>query len=182
MAKVSFRMVSASRKSVFGVPTTTARKNHRSGDTEGQLSTKPSRCSVRKGTPTARSLPPYVADSPPYVKRRRRHDQMSSVRPLISTTGVPTILSSLGVVSLWRFPSWSAYSSGSSMRSNARRRICNRCSLVQNGPTCHQISKTTTAAPKMIAAARPDVMRRGSELVGHGSRLPTVVRRSRGGR
>ena len=59
MAKVSFRMASASRESVFGVQTSTARKNHRSGHTEGQLTTMPSRCSVRKGTvPAHRRVEP----------------------------------------------------------------------------------------------------------------------------
>src|SRR6476660_3069140 len=53
MPKVSFRMASASRKSVFGVQTSTARKNHRSGHTEGRLTTTPSRCSThhRRVTP-----------------------------------------------------------------------------------------------------------------------------------
>jgi hypothetical protein len=35
MPKVSFRMASASRESVFGVQTNTARKIHRSDHTEG---------------------------------------------------------------------------------------------------------------------------------------------------
>src|SRR5437588_5367501 len=39
MPKVSFRMASASRESVFGVQTSTARKNNRSGHTEGWLTT-----------------------------------------------------------------------------------------------------------------------------------------------
>jgi len=37
MPKVSFRMASASRESVFGVQTNTARKIHRSDHTEGRL-------------------------------------------------------------------------------------------------------------------------------------------------
>src|SRR5215217_2456577 len=50
MPKVSFRMASASRESVFGVQTNTARKIHRSDHTEGRLTTAPSGCCVRKGT------------------------------------------------------------------------------------------------------------------------------------
>src|SRR5882757_6493136 len=50
MPKVSFRMASASRESVFGVQTSTARKIHRSDHTEGRLTTTPSGCCVRKGT------------------------------------------------------------------------------------------------------------------------------------
>jgi hypothetical protein len=42
MPKVNFRMASASRESVLGVQTSTARKNHRSGHTEGRLTTTPS--------------------------------------------------------------------------------------------------------------------------------------------
>jgi hypothetical protein len=53
MPKVSFRMASASRESVFGVQTNTARKIHRSDHTEDRLTTAPSGCCVRKGTPTA---------------------------------------------------------------------------------------------------------------------------------
>src|SRR5215207_5113514 len=50
MPKVSFRMASASRESVFGVQTNTARKIHRSDHTEDRLTTAPSGCCVRKGT------------------------------------------------------------------------------------------------------------------------------------
>src|ERR671920_1497854 len=57
MPKVSFRMASASRESVFGVQTSTARKNHRSGHTEGRLTTTPSGCCVRKGPPYAHPTP-----------------------------------------------------------------------------------------------------------------------------
>jgi hypothetical protein len=49
MPKVSFRMASACRESVFGVQTNTARKIHRSDHTEDRL-TAPSGCCVRKGT------------------------------------------------------------------------------------------------------------------------------------
>jgi hypothetical protein len=49
MPKVSFRMASASRESVFGVQTNMARKIHRSNDAEGRLTTAPSGCCVRKG-------------------------------------------------------------------------------------------------------------------------------------
>src|SRR4029450_6896115 len=49
MPKVSFRMASVSRESVFGVQTNTARKTHRSDHTEGRLTTAPSGCCVRKG-------------------------------------------------------------------------------------------------------------------------------------
>src|SRR4051794_21565372 len=55
MPKVSFRMASASRESVFGVQTNTARKIHRSDHTEGRLTTAQSRCCVRKGTPCGHS-------------------------------------------------------------------------------------------------------------------------------
>src|SRR5436190_21969413 len=37
MPKVSFRMASVSRESVFGVQTSTARKNRRSGHTDGRF-------------------------------------------------------------------------------------------------------------------------------------------------
>jgi hypothetical protein len=50
MPKVSFRMASASRESVFGVQTNTARKIHPSDHTEGRLTTAPSGCCERKGT------------------------------------------------------------------------------------------------------------------------------------
>src|SRR3954452_3500261 len=43
-------MASASRESVFGVQTNTARKIHRSDHTEGRLTTAPSGCCIRKGT------------------------------------------------------------------------------------------------------------------------------------
>src|SRR3979409_1123127 len=56
MPKVSFRMASASRESVFGVQTNTARKIHRSDHTEGRLTTAPSGCCVRKGTVTDNQL------------------------------------------------------------------------------------------------------------------------------
>ena len=55
MAKVSFRIALASRESVFDVQTSTTRKNHRSGHSEGRLTTTPSGCCVRKGTPCGRS-------------------------------------------------------------------------------------------------------------------------------
>ncbi|MCA1696991.1 MAG: hypothetical protein LC749_20985, partial [Actinobacteria bacterium] len=55
MPKVSFRMASASRESVFGVQTNTARKIHRSDHTEDRLTTAPSGCRVRKGTITGTS-------------------------------------------------------------------------------------------------------------------------------
>jgi hypothetical protein len=56
MPKVSFRMASASRESVFGVQTNTARKIHRSDHTEGRLTTAPSGCRVRKGASCERSM------------------------------------------------------------------------------------------------------------------------------
>src|ERR671920_2627004 len=76
MAKVSFRMASASRESVFGVQTNTARKIHRSDHTEGRLTTAPSGCCVRKGT---------VADTPPRygaLSRRCRHRVSRKTRPV----------------------------------------------------------------------------------------------------
>src|SRR6187200_1312919 len=64
MPKVSFRMASASRESVFGVQTNTARKIHRSDHTEGRLTTAPSGCCVRKGTGYADCYAPdVIADS-----------------------------------------------------------------------------------------------------------------------
>src|SRR4051812_23725517 len=57
MPKVSFRMASASRESVLGVQTSTTRKNHRSGHTEGRFTTTPSGCCVRKGTGGGRGWP-----------------------------------------------------------------------------------------------------------------------------
>src|SRR5471030_73537 len=50
MPKVSFRMASASRKSVVGGQTSTARKNHRSDHTEGPVHHHAKRMCVRKGT------------------------------------------------------------------------------------------------------------------------------------
>src|SRR5215217_2655076 len=70
MAKVSFRMASASRESVFGVQTSTARKNHRSGHTEGRVTTTPSGCCVRKGTPCGHSActrAPFPVEAVPRV-------------------------------------------------------------------------------------------------------------------
>src|SRR4051794_37274585 len=46
MPKVSFRMASASRESVFGVQTSTARKVHRSDHTEGPDSPRRSGCNI----------------------------------------------------------------------------------------------------------------------------------------
>src|SRR3989442_15593312 len=57
MPKVSFRMASAYREWVFGVQTNTARKIHRSDHTDGRLTTAPSGCCVRKGTPNGTSTP-----------------------------------------------------------------------------------------------------------------------------
>src|SRR4051794_25885487 len=51
MPKVSFRMASVSRESAFGVETNTARKIDRSGHAEGRLTTAPSGCCLRDGTP-----------------------------------------------------------------------------------------------------------------------------------
>src|SRR4029450_10229536 len=56
MPKVSFRMASASRESVFGVQTNTARKIHRSDRTEGRLTTARSGCCVRKGSPNGTAV------------------------------------------------------------------------------------------------------------------------------
>src|SRR5918992_6365843 len=70
MPKVSFRMASASRKSVFGVQTNTARKIHRSDYTEGRLTTAPSGCCVRKGTPCGHFAcirPPFPEEPVPRV-------------------------------------------------------------------------------------------------------------------
>src|ERR687891_300021 len=67
MPKVSFRMASASRESVFGVQTNTARKIHRSDHTEGRLTTAPSGCCVRKGTLTG-----HFACSDNVEARKRR--------------------------------------------------------------------------------------------------------------
>lgn len=70
MPKVSFRMASPSRESVFGVQTSTARKIHRTGHTEGRLTTAPGGCCVRKGTPCGRSAcirGPFPVESVPRV-------------------------------------------------------------------------------------------------------------------
>src|SRR5436190_12619609 len=70
MPKVSFRMASASRESVFGVKTNTARKIHRSDHTEGRLTTAPSGCCVRKGTPCGHFAcirPPFPVEPVPRV-------------------------------------------------------------------------------------------------------------------
>jgi hypothetical protein len=70
MPKVSFRMASASRESVFGVQTNTARKIHRSDHTEGRLTTAPSGCCVRKGTPCGHSAcirAPFPLEAVPRV-------------------------------------------------------------------------------------------------------------------
>src|SRR5437763_1492208 len=57
MPKVSFLMASAYCEWVFGIQTNTARKIHRSDHTEGRLTTAPSGCCVRKGTPDGTSTP-----------------------------------------------------------------------------------------------------------------------------
>src|SRR3954463_11494088 len=70
MPKVSFRMASASRESVFGVQTNTARQIHRSDHTEGRLTTAPSGCCVRKGTPCGHFAcirPPFPVEPVPRV-------------------------------------------------------------------------------------------------------------------
>jgi hypothetical protein len=70
MPKVSFRMASASRESVFGVQTNTARKIHRSDHTEGRLTTAPSGCCLRKGTPCGHFAcirPPFPVEPVPRV-------------------------------------------------------------------------------------------------------------------
>src|SRR4051812_16305409 len=46
MAKTSLRMASVSREPVFDVQTSRTRKIHRSGHTEGRLTTTPSRCTL----------------------------------------------------------------------------------------------------------------------------------------
>src|ERR687891_690658 len=69
MPKVSFRMASASRESVFGVQTNTARKIHRSDHTEGRLTTAPSGCCVRKGTLTGHFA--CIAGAFPRVRMQR---------------------------------------------------------------------------------------------------------------
>jgi hypothetical protein len=69
-------MASASREWVFGVQTSTARKNHRSGHTEGRLTTTPSGCCVRKGT---------LSGTPPAYGRRspwRRCRVSRNTRPM----------------------------------------------------------------------------------------------------
>lgn len=62
MPKISFRMAPASRESVCGGQTSTARTPHRSGHTEGQLATTP-------------------ADAP-YGKDRRGRDGMQNIHVL----------------------------------------------------------------------------------------------------
>src|ERR1700694_2458662 len=77
MPKVSFRMAPASRESVFGVQTSTARKNHRSGHTEGRLTTTPSGCCVRKGTPVGHSAcirAPFPVEAVPLVPQPPPHE------------------------------------------------------------------------------------------------------------
>src|SRR5919204_5921559 len=69
MPKVSFRMASASRESVFGVQTNTARKIHRSDHTEGRLTTASSGCCVRKGTLTGHFA--CIAGAFPRVRMQR---------------------------------------------------------------------------------------------------------------
>ena len=54
----------------FGVQTSTARKNHRSGHTEGRLTTTPSGRYVRKGTPCGHSAcirEPFPVEAAPRV-------------------------------------------------------------------------------------------------------------------
>src|SRR5215204_4664440 len=70
MAKVSFRMASASRESVSGVQTNTTRKIHRSDHTEGRSTTAPSGRCVRKGTRCGHSAS-YAA-----LSRRSRHQDL----------------------------------------------------------------------------------------------------------
>src|SRR5918996_4416165 len=69
MPKVSFRMASASRESVFGVQTNTARKIHRSDHTEDRLTTAPSGCCVRKRTLTGHFA--CIAGAFPRVRMQR---------------------------------------------------------------------------------------------------------------
>src|SRR5215211_6049637 len=69
MPKVSFRMASASRESVFGVQTNTARKIHRSDHTEDRLTTAPSGWCVRKGTLTGHFA--CIAGAFPHVRMQR---------------------------------------------------------------------------------------------------------------
>jgi hypothetical protein len=84
MPQVSFRMASASRESVFGVQTNTARKIHRSDHTEGRLTTAPSGCCVRKGTSLDECLRAGRATSlatvtVPFDAPVRTHARMGSV-------------------------------------------------------------------------------------------------------
>jgi hypothetical protein len=88
MPKVSFRMASASRESVFGVQTSTARKNHRSGHTEARLTTTPSGCCVRKGTPrTPDTGAPHGPDKITYGSRCLAFRNRRSVRLNGRTSG-----------------------------------------------------------------------------------------------
>src|SRR5215208_2201397 len=74
MPKVSFRMASACRESVFGAQTNTARKIHRSDHTEGRLTTAPSGCCVRKGTLTGHFA--CIAGAFPRVRMQRASERV----------------------------------------------------------------------------------------------------------
>src|SRR3979409_1497203 len=96
MPKVSFRMASASRESVFGVQTNTARKIHRSDHTEGRLTTAPSGCCVRKGTVNGTRRASSTAAEP-----QRAHAPGGPARCWLSVTvpynGRPTGEAEVGV-------------------------------------------------------------------------------------
>src|SRR3954452_12656886 len=106
MPKVSFRMASASRESVFGVQTSTARKIHRSDHTEGRLTTAPSGCCVRKGTRCGHSASIWRLDaavSAPGVPQdphgERRSDEAST-----GTPAAPALKHERDGGQVWRAP------------------------------------------------------------------------------
>src|SRR3712207_3583846 len=97
MAKVSFRMASVSRESVFGVQTNTAREIHRSDHTEGRLTTAPSGCCVGKGTLTGHFG--CIAGAVPRVRMQRvPQDPPHEMPDEGATTGVPASATSTATV------------------------------------------------------------------------------------
>jgi hypothetical protein len=77
-------MASASRESVFGVQTNTARKIHRSDRIEGRLTTAPSGCYVRKGSPNGTAVVPL-----PIPRQFRAPDRHVSNQTAAASTGTP---------------------------------------------------------------------------------------------
>lgn len=87
----------------FGVQTSTARRNHRSGHTEGRLTTTPSGCCVRKGTPCGHSAcirapspveaAPRVPQHPPDECPMRGRQPGQHTTPAFTRASAPAAIS-----------------------------------------------------------------------------------------